>query len=121
MYTCTRPHDDKLSNYEHQRTTTGKYKNRVIIKNIGIHEIGLQFTIDNRIDFPDYHNIPRLFIYIDSTLTIHVKGYREYRDDPKIIQLRHSPLPAEYKEYLYSLSLLLYYMYVHGNIEHHNI
>jgi hypothetical protein len=120
MYTCTRSHDDKLIDYSNLRTTTGRYNDTIVIKHIGLHEIGVQLNIDNRLDGSDYQDIPRICLYVDSTLTIHVQGYREYRDDPEIIQLRHSPLPPDYKEYLYSLSLLLYYMYVHEHVTNRN-
>lgn len=120
MYTCTRSHDDELNDYLNRRTTTGKYNDTIIIKHIGLHEIGIQFNIDNRLDFSNYKDIPRICVYVDSTLTIHVQGYREYYDDPEITQLRHSPLPEDYKEYLHSLSLLLYYMYVHEHVKDRN-
>lgn len=120
MYTCTRSHDDKLIDYSNLRTTTGRYNDTIVIKHIGLHEIGVQFNIDNRLDGSYYQDISRICVYVDSTLTIHVQGYREHHNDPEIIQLRHSPLPSDYSEYIYSLSLLLYYMYVHEHVTNRN-
>jgi hypothetical protein len=120
MYTCIRSHDVESIDYLNRRKTTGRYNDTVTIKHIGFYEIGVQFKIDNRLDFSDYQDIPRICVYVDSTLTIHVQGYREYYDDPEITQLRHSPLPEDYKEYLHSLSLLLYYMYVHEHVKYRN-
>jgi len=120
IYACTRSHDVELIDYVNRRKTTGRYNDTVIIKHIGLHEIGVQFKIDNRLDFSDYQDIPRICVHVDSTLTIHVQGYKEYRDDPEIMKLINSPLPSDYSEYIYSLSLLLYYMYVHEHVTNRN-
>jgi len=119
MHTCTHSDDFELSDSLNRRTTTGRYNDTVFIKHIGLHEIGVQFNIDNRLDVSDYQDIPRICVYVDSTLTIHVRC-RGHHTDTEIIQLRHSQLPSDYTEYIYSLSLLLYYMYVHEHVKDRN-